>query len=70
MTSGQNSNHRLETTVYIPSAGDFSSLLVTFLLRFTFARGFFVAFRGPHFGQILRVLALEKSSKFQYSQVL
>ena len=29
-------------------------------------RGFFVAFpwlfRGPHFGQILRVLALEKSS--------
>ena len=24
---------------------------------------FFVAFRGPHFGQVLRVLALEKSSE-------
>ena len=31
-------------------------------------RGFFVVFswlsRGPHFGQILRVLALEQSSEF------
>ena len=36
-----------------------------FFMAFSwFFRDFSVAFRGPHFGQILRVLALEKSSDF------
>ena len=36
------------------------ALVVAFSWLF---RGFFVAFSWPHFGQILRVLALEKSSE-------